>query len=84
MVFTPDGALYPGASIHEAGGVRMGTDPKKSVLNPFNQSWDVKNLFVTDGSCFVSSGFQNITLTIMALTCRACHYIAEEYKRGNL
>ncbi len=84
LIFRPNGAYYPGASIHEAGGARMGSDPKKSVLNRFNQCWDIKNLFVTDGACFVSSGFQNITLTIMALTSRACHYIAEEYKKGNL
>lgn len=83
-VFTREGAFYPGASIHEAGGARMGLDPKVSVLNRYNQCWDVKNLFVTDGAGFVSSGFQNITLTIMALTARACDYIVDEYRRGNL
>jgi len=74
----------PGLCIHEVGTARMGSDPKKSVLNRFNQTWDVKNLFVTDGSCFVSSGCQNPTLTMMALTVRACDYIADEYKRGSL
>jgi choline dehydrogenase-like flavoprotein len=62
----------------------MGADPKSSVLNKFNQSWDVKNLFVTDGACFVSSGCQNPTLTMMAITARACDYIADQAKKGNL
>jgi choline dehydrogenase-like flavoprotein len=53
-------------------------------LNKFNQSWDVKNLFVTDGACFVSSGCQNPTLTMMALTVRACDYIIDQHKKGNL
>ncbi len=74
----------PGLAIHEVGTARMGNDPKKSVLNKFNQSWDVKNLFVTDGSCFVSSGCQNPTLTMMALTVRACDYIVNQQKKGNL
>ena len=74
----------PGLCIHEVGTARMGSDPKTSVLNKFNQSWDVKNLFVTDGSCFVSSGCQNPTLTMMAITVRACDYITEELKKGNL
>jgi choline dehydrogenase-like flavoprotein len=74
----------PGILIHEVGTARMGNDPKKSVLNKFNQAHDVKNLFVTDGACYVSSGNQNPTLTMMAITSRACDYIADEYKRGNL
>jgi choline dehydrogenase-like flavoprotein len=73
-----------GLCIHEVGTARMGDDPKKSVLNKFNQSWDVKNVFVTDGACFVSQGCQNPTLTMMAITVRACDYIAEEHKKGNL
>ncbi|HWO01389.1 MAG TPA: GMC family oxidoreductase, partial [Blastocatellia bacterium] len=74
----------PGLCIHEVGTARMGSDRKTSVLNKFNQSWDVKNLFVTDGACFVSIGCQNPTLTMMALTVRACEYIADEYKKGNV
>jgi choline dehydrogenase-like flavoprotein len=74
----------PGLAIHEVGTARMGSDPKKSILNKFNQSWDVKNLFVTDGACFVSSGCQNPTLTMMALTVRACDYIIDQHKKGNL
>lgn len=77
-------SMAVGAAIHECGGARMGNDPGKSVLNSYNQSWDVKNLFVTDGSCFVSSGTVGPALSIMALTARACEYIAREYKSGRL
>ncbi|MEK6301192.1 MAG: GMC family oxidoreductase [Acidobacteriota bacterium] len=74
----------PGRIIHELGTARMGTDRKTSVLNKFNQSWDVKNLFVIDGASFVTSANQNPTLTILALTMRACDKIEDEYKRGGL
>jgi choline dehydrogenase-like flavoprotein len=74
----------PGILIHEVGTCRMGNDPKKSVLNKFNQAHEVKNLFVTDGACYVSSGNQNPTLTMMAITARACDYIAEEVRAGRL
>ena len=74
----------PGRIIHELCTARMGSDPKKSALNSFNQSWDVKNLFVTDGASFVSSACQNPTLTILALTMRACEYLADEFKRDRL
>jgi choline dehydrogenase-like flavoprotein len=77
-------SLAMGSAIHECGGARMGEDPATSVLNPFNQCWDVKNLFVTDASSFVSNGCAGPTLTIMALTARACDYVAREYSRGNL
>jgi choline dehydrogenase-like flavoprotein len=77
-------SLAIGASIHECGGARMGDDPKKSVLNERNQSWDVPNLFVTDASCFVSGGSVGPTLTIMALTARACKYIASQHGDGAL
>ena len=69
---------------HLLGTCRMGNDPKTAVLNRFNQCWDAKNVFVTDGAAFVSSACQNPTLTILALTMRASEYIADEYKRGNL
>jgi choline dehydrogenase-like flavoprotein len=74
----------PGRSVHEIGTARMGSDPEGSVLNPHNQSWDVPNLFITDGSCFVSGGYQNPTLTMMALTVRACEYAAAALERGDL
>jgi choline dehydrogenase-like flavoprotein len=84
VVSTGGKVTTPGRIIHELGTARMGSDPKKSVLNPFNQCWDAKNVFVTDGAAFVNSANQNPTLTILALTMRACDYIADEHKRGNL
>jgi choline dehydrogenase-like flavoprotein len=77
-------SLAVGAAIHECGGARMGSDPSTSVVNSFNQCWDVANLFITDGSCFPSSGTVGPALTIMALTSRACDYIGREYKNGGL
>jgi choline dehydrogenase-like flavoprotein len=74
----------PGNANHEMGGARMGRDRRTSVLNGWNQAWDVPNLFMTDGACMTSSGNQNPTLTYMALTARACHYAVEELRRGNL
>ena len=74
----------PGESIHELGGCRMGRDPKKSVLNAFNQAHEVKNLFVIDGSAFVSGGPQNPTLTILALAMRASEYLAEEMRKRSI
>src|SRR5205814_196988 len=74
----------PGRGIHEVGIARMGADPKKSVLNPFQQSHDIKNLFVMDASGFPSSACQNPTLTIMALAVRSCDYLMGEMKRGNV
>ena len=62
----------------------MGVDPKKSVLNQWNQAHDVKNLFVMDGASFPSIACQNPTLTMMAMTVRACEYMVAEHKRGNL
>jgi choline dehydrogenase-like flavoprotein len=74
----------PGYSIHELGTCRMGDNPKTSVLNKWNQSHDIKNLFVVDGSSFVTGGTQNPTLTILALSMRACEYLAEQRRRGDL
>ncbi|MBI1983177.1 MAG: GMC family oxidoreductase [Acidobacteria bacterium] len=74
----------PGRGIHEVGVARMGADAKKSVLNQFQQTHDVKNLFVMDGAGFTSSACQNPTLTIMALCVRSCDYLMQEMKRGNI
>jgi choline dehydrogenase-like flavoprotein len=74
----------PGRIIHELGTARMGHDPKTSVLNQWNQCHDAPNVFVTDGASFVGGANQNPTLTILALTMRACDYLADEMKRGNL
>jgi choline dehydrogenase-like flavoprotein len=76
--------LTEGWSIHELGTARMGNDPKTSVLNQFQQSHDVKNLFVVDGSSHVSAANQNPTWTIMALCWRSCDHLADELKKGNL
>jgi choline dehydrogenase-like flavoprotein len=81
-VFADHGAYWPGAAIHESGGARMGDSPENSVLNSYCQCWDADNVFVTDGACFVSSGFQNHTLTLMALTVRACQFITRDYLKG--
>jgi len=74
----------PGDANHDVGTARMGNDPKKSVLNQFQQTHDIRNLFVMDGSCFNSPGCQNPTLTIMALAVRSCDYLKEEMRKGNL
>ena len=74
----------PGDANHDVGTARMGADPKTSVLNQYQQTHDVKNLFVMDGSCFNSAGCQNPTLTIMALTVRSCEYLKEEMRQGKL
>ncbi len=76
--------LPPGWSIHSAGTARMGNDPKASFLNKFNQSHDIKNLFVADASCFLNSTEKNPTLTILALSMRTADYIAEQMRSGNL
>jgi len=72
----------PRWALHEAGIARMGADPKKSVLNQFQQTHDIKNLFVMDASGFTSNPCQNPTLTIMALCVRACDYLMSELKRN--
>jgi choline dehydrogenase-like flavoprotein len=78
-------AIEPGGKIiHEVGGTIMGADPKKSVTNQWCQTWDVKNLFVTDGGPFASNADKNPTLTIMALAWRASDYLLAEMKKGNL
>jgi choline dehydrogenase-like flavoprotein len=74
----------PGLAIHEVGTARMGSDPKTSVLNPFNECWDVKNLYVVDGACFVTQGVQNPTLTMMAISLRASENIVQRSRRMEL
>lgn len=73
-----------GAAIHKCGGARMGADPAKSVVNNVNQTWDVPNLFVTDGASFVTNGTAGPALTIMALTSRACRFIIQNHGDGGL
>ncbi|MGO8816391.1 MAG: GMC oxidoreductase [Terriglobia bacterium] len=74
----------PGWAIHEVGIARMGKEPKTSVLNQFQQTHDVKNVFVCDGSGFTSTACQNPTLTIMTLCVRSMDYLMGEMKRGNI
>lgn len=73
-----------GLDIHEMGGCRMGSDPKSSMLNKWNQMHAVKNVFVTDGASMTSTSTQNPSLTYMALTARAVDYAVKEMKKGNL
>jgi choline dehydrogenase-like flavoprotein len=73
-----------GSAIHEHGTCRMGTDPKRSALNGFNQMHEVKNVFVVDGSAFPNASEKNPTLTILALAWRATDYLAEEIRRRAL
>lgn len=74
----------PGYSIHELGTCRMGDDPRTSVLNRWNQSHDIPNLFVVDGSSFVTGGYQNPTMTILALSMRASEYLADQMRAGEI
>ena len=83
-VETYDNEYFPGMGIHEMGTARMGKDPKTSVLNSHNQVWDAPNVFVTDGSCMVSTACPNPSLTYMALTARAADFAVNELNRRNL
>ena len=74
----------PGIDIHEMGGVRMGKDPKTSLLNKWNQLHACKNVFVTDGACMTSTSTQNPSLTYMALTARTANHAVEEMRKGNV
>ena len=75
--------MVMGAAIHEAGGARMGSDATSSVLNAWNQSWDLPNLLVTDASAFAGSGVSGTTLTIMAMTVRACRRLAADLRSSH-
>jgi choline dehydrogenase-like flavoprotein len=78
------GLLAPGRIIHEVGTTRMGNDPKKSVVNKFNQAHECDNLFVVDGGPFVSQADKNPTWTILALSMRASEYIIDQLKKQNI
>ncbi len=83
-VNTWDSKQAPGLDIHEMGGVRMGSNPKTSMLNEFNQLHHCKNVFVTDGACMTSTGSQSPSILYMAFTARAVAHAVEEIKKGNL
>jgi len=75
---------FPGNANHEMGIARMGSDPKTSVLNEYNQMHEVPNVFITDGSCMTSASCLNPSLTYMALTARACDYAIGEMNKKNI
>ncbi len=81
---TNDNKRRPGNDIHEMGGVRMGKDPKTSLLNKWNQMHHCKNVFVTDGACMTSTSTQNPSLTFMAISARAANYAVDQLKKRNL
>lgn len=78
------GLEAPGRIIHEVGTARMGSDPKKSVLNKWCQSHDCKNLFVVDGASQVQQSDKNATWTILAFSMRTAEYILEQNKKQNI
>ncbi|MEI7628891.1 MAG: GMC family oxidoreductase [Bacteroidota bacterium] len=82
-ISTTDSKAAPGLDIHEMGGVRMGKDPKTSLLNEFNQLHHCKNVYVTDGACMTSTSTQNPSLTYMAITARAVDHAVNEAKKGS-
>ena len=84
VMTTMDTPGTPGLGIHEMGTACMGRNPKTSVLNQYNQTHDVKNLFITDGSAMASSGCQNPSLTYMALSARAAHHAVEFLREGQI
>lgn len=81
---TRDTKQAPGLDIHEMGGVRMGHDPRTSLLNRWNQLHHCKNVFVTDGACMTSVATQNPSLTFMALTARAANYAISQLKKNGV
>ncbi|CAN5735150.1 GMC family oxidoreductase [soil metagenome] len=81
---TNDNCQPPGLDIHEMGGVRMGKDPKTSMLNEWNQLHACKNIFVTDGACMTSTGNQSPSILYMAFTARAVNHAVEQMKKGNI
>lgn len=81
---TTDTKQAPGLDIHEMGGVRMGLDPKTSMLNKWNQLHACKNVFVTDGACMTSTSTQNPSLTYMAFAARAADYAVDSLKKGEI
>ncbi len=82
--FVDSGVFHPGFATHELGGARMGAEAGAGVLDPFCRCWDAENVLVTDGACFVSSGYQNPTLTIMALTVRAAERAVADFETSAL
>ena len=76
------GGMIP--ATHNMGVARIGEDPTTSVCNPWGQTHDIDNLFVSDGSLFPTSGCANPTLTIIALVLRQADYIEAEVNVGSI
>jgi choline dehydrogenase-like flavoprotein len=70
--------------VHLLGTCRMGNDPKTSVVDKYHRTHDVKNLFLCDGSSFVTSGRGQPTMTIQALAFRAGDHIGQFAKRNEI
>jgi choline dehydrogenase-like flavoprotein len=72
---------YPlGSVTHQAGGARMGEDPKTFAVDKWNRCHDIKNLLIVDAACFTSHPEKPITGTIMALSLRASEHLAEDIR----
>jgi choline dehydrogenase-like flavoprotein len=74
----------PGSAVHLLGTARMGNDPKTSVVDKYHRAHDVKNLFIVDGSSFVTSGRGQPTMTIQALAFRAADHMANFARKGEI
>ena len=72
------------SSVHLLGTCRMGDDSKTSVVDKFHRAYDVPNLFIVDGSSFVTSGRNQPTCTIQALAYRAADHLARSAKSGSV
>ncbi len=83
-IHTPDIPDTPGSAVHLLGTARMGNDPSTSVVDKYHRAHDVKNLFIVDGSSFVTSGRGQPTMTIQALAFRAADHIAEFARKGEI
>lgn len=79
-----DAIQRPGEIIHEVGTARMGANAADSVTNQFCQTWDVKNLFLMDGSVLPSNPDKNPTLTILALAWRSSVWLMDQMKAGTI
>ncbi len=83
-IHTGDIPDTPGAAVHLLGTARMGNDPTSSVVDKYHRAHDVNNLFIVDGSSFVTSGRGQPTMTIQALAFRAADHIAEFARKGEI
>jgi choline dehydrogenase-like flavoprotein len=77
------GVSVPGQAVHEVGTAPMGADPRSSVVDPFNRCWDAPNVLVLDGAAWPTCGWQNPTLTMMALALRACRHAIPSLRHGH-